>query len=69
MNISNDSSIKMKQRQKTGTTVRILSQQELIADMRSYNRTVSKSRESALGALQRAGITDSTGQLSAIYRV
>jgi hypothetical protein len=68
MNAQNSTFFDTKHSVNTGKTVRVLSQKELIADMCSYNRMVSKSRETAIDALRKAGITDSTGQLLAIYR-
>lgn len=54
--------------QAPGRLVRVMSNQELLADMRAHGREVSKTRESAVAFLQRAGILDNTGVLAEPYR-
>jgi hypothetical protein len=52
-----------------GRMVRVLTNAELIADMKDHGRQVSKTKESAIAFLQSAGILDEAGEFADAYRV
>lgn len=51
-----------------GRTVRILTTQERIADMRAFGQEQGSSKAAALSFLQRAGIVTPTGKLTKPFR-
>ena len=51
-----------------GRMVRVMTNDELIADMRAHGREVRKTKASAIAFLQRAGIVDDKGELAEPYR-
>lgn len=51
-----------------GRMVRVMTTDELIADMKAHGREIRKSKESAIAFLQRAGIVDAKGELAEPYR-
>jgi len=51
-----------------GTTVRLLTLDERLEDMRAHGREVRKTQKSALDFLKRAGIVDASGQLAEPFR-
>lgn len=51
-----------------GYTVRVMTVEERVADIKDFGREVRKSKESAVAFLQSAGILDITGELSEPYR-
>jgi len=52
-----------------GKTVRVLTTQERIADMREFGQEHGRSKAAALSFLQRAGIVTPTGKLAKPFRV
>lgn len=51
-----------------GKTVRVLTTQERIADMRAFGQEQVSSKAAALSFLQRAGIVTPTGKLTKTFR-
>lgn len=51
-----------------GRMVRVMTTDELIADMKAHGREIRKTKESAIAFLQRAGIVDAKGDLAEPYR-
>ena len=51
-----------------GRMVRVMTTDELIADMKAHGREIRKTKESAIAFLQRAGIVDAKGELAEPYR-
>jgi len=51
-----------------GRMVRVMTNDELIADMRAHGREVRRTKASAIAFLQRAGIVDDKGELAEPYR-
>lgn len=51
-----------------GKTVRVLTTQERIADMRAFGQEQGSSKAAALSFLQRAGIVTPTGKLTKPFR-
>lgn len=51
-----------------GRLVRVMTNEELIADIKAHGREIRKSKESAIEFLQSAGILDHTGDLAQPYR-
>jgi hypothetical protein len=53
---------------KVGRTVRVLTLEERLEDMREHTREVCRTKASALAFLQRAGIVDASGALAEPFR-
>lgn len=51
-----------------GETVRLMTLDERLQDMREHGREVRKTQASALAFLKRAGIVDASGQLAEPFR-
>ena len=51
-----------------GRMVRVMTNDELIADIRAHGREIRKTKESAIAFLQSAGILDDKGELAEPYR-
>jgi hypothetical protein len=51
-----------------GYTVRVMTAQERVADIKDFGREIRKSKESAVAFLQSAGILDQTGELAEPFR-
>lgn len=51
-----------------GRMVRVMTNDELIADIRAHGREIRKTKASAIEFLQSAGILDDQGELAEPYR-
>jgi hypothetical protein len=51
-----------------GRVVRVMTNDQLIADIKAHGREIRKTKESAIAFLQRAGIVDNKGELAEPYR-
>jgi hypothetical protein len=57
-----------REQKRPGRLVHVMTQEELLEDMRLHTLENTKTKELALAFLQRAGIVDETGQLAKPYR-
>ena len=51
-----------------GKTIRVMTLNERLEDMRAYGQEVRKTQKSALDFLKRAGIVDASGRLAEPFR-